>query len=74
MTIEGLIPPEGITGLIKLILMGGFWLCATIGILCLMEVGHDSSPIGGLISANRDSCAGLVRLFACTPVALGGGE
>ena len=46
MTIEDLIPPEGITGLVALILMGCFWLCATIAILCLMEVGHDSSLIG----------------------------
>lgn len=42
MTVESLIPPEGITGLIALILMGAFWLSATIVILCLMEVGRDS--------------------------------
>ena len=55
MTIEDLIPPEGITGLIALILMGGFWLSSTIAILCVMEVGRNSSLIGGIISANRES-------------------
>ena len=41
MTIEDLIPPEGITGLLALVLMGSFWFSATVGILCLMEVGCD---------------------------------
>jgi hypothetical protein len=45
MTVEGLIPPEGITGLVALVLMGVFWLTATIGVLCIMEVGHDSNLI-----------------------------
>jgi hypothetical protein len=74
MTIEDLIPPEGITGLIALILMGSFWLSSTIAILCVMEVGRNSSLIGGIISANRESCAGFIRLLACAPVALGGGK
>ena len=56
MTVEALIPPEGITGLVALILMGVFWLSATIGVLCIMEVGHDSGLIGELISANRITC------------------
>ena len=47
MTIEELIPPEGITGFVALILMGIFWLVATIAVLCVMEVGYDFSPIGG---------------------------
>ena len=42
MTVEDLIPPEGITGLVALILMGAFWFSATIGILCIMEVGCGS--------------------------------
>jgi len=71
MTIEGLLPPEGITGLVALILMGGFWFTATVGILCLMEVGCDFSLIGELISANRGLCPGLVCFLACTSVALG---
>lgn len=71
MTIEDLIPPEGITGLVALILMGSFWLSATIAVLCIMEVGHDFDPIGGIMSANRASHVGLVRLLARTPVALG---
>jgi len=37
MTVEDLIPPEGIIGLIALILMGAFWFSATIAILCIME-------------------------------------
>lgn len=43
MTVEDLIPPKGIIGLVALILMGAFWFSATIAILCIMEVGHDSS-------------------------------
>ena len=74
MTVEDLIPPEGITGLVALILMGCFWLVSTIGVLCIMEVGHDSSLIGWIISANRRCCAGLVCLLARTPVALGRGK
>ena len=45
MTVEDLIPPEGITGLIALILMGAFWFSGTVGVLCLMEVGRDFSLI-----------------------------
>lgn len=71
MTIEDLIPPEGITGLLALILMGGFWLSATIAVLCIMEVGCDSGLIGWTISTNRESCVGFIRLLACTSVALG---
>lgn len=41
MTVEDLIPPEGITGLVALILMGAFWFSATVAILCIMEVSHD---------------------------------
>lgn len=52
MTIEDLIPPEGITGFVALILMGAFWLCATIAVLCIMEVSRDPVLIGGLISVN----------------------
>jgi len=37
MTVEDLIPPKGITGLVALILMGAFWFSATIAILCIME-------------------------------------
>jgi hypothetical protein len=44
MTVEDLIPPEGITGLVALILMGGFWFCATIAILCIMEVSCGAQP------------------------------
>ena len=47
MTIGDLIPPKGITGLVELILMGGFWLSATIAVLCIMEVSCDSTLIGG---------------------------
>ena len=74
MTIEDLIPPEGITGLIALILMGGFWLSSTIAILCVMEVGRNSSLIGGIISANWETGAGFICLLACASVALGGGK
>ena len=74
MTLEGLIPPEGITGLVALILMGAFWLGATIAVLCVMEVSCDPGLIGGLISANRELRAGSICLLACTPSALGGGE
>ena len=74
MTVESLIPPEGITGLVALILMGLFWLSATIGVLCIMEVGRDSSLIGELISVNRELRAGFVCLLTRTSTALGGGE
>ena len=74
MTVESLIPPEGITGFVALILMGVFWLTATIGVLCIMEVGCDSSRIAELISANRVLRAGFVCLLTRTPTALGGGE
>jgi len=46
MTIEDLIPPEGVTGLVALILMGGFWFSGTVGVLCLMEVGRGPCLIG----------------------------
>ena len=72
MTIEELIPPEGITGLIALILMGAFWFSATIVILCLMEVGL-LILIGGM-SADSELRPGIVCFLACTPVALGRGE
>ena len=71
MTIEDLIPPQGIIGLIALILMGCFWLLATIAVLCVMEVSHDSSQIGEIISANRTSRVGFICLLARTSVALG---
>jgi len=75
MTIENVIPPEGITGLVALILMGAFWLSATIAVLCAMEVGRDSSLIGESISANRELLrAGFVCLPARTSTALGRGE
>ncbi|RDB24228.1 V-type proton ATPase subunit a [Hypsizygus marmoreus] len=37
MTIEGFLNPTSIGGWIGLVLMGAFWLSATIGILCIME-------------------------------------
>jgi len=37
MTIEGFLKPSGAGGWIALILMGAFWLGATIAILCVME-------------------------------------
>lgn len=74
MTIEDLIPPEGITGLVALILMGCFWLSGTVVVLCTMEVCGDSSVIGGVMSANRELRTGLVCLLARAPITLGGGE
>jgi len=74
MTVEDLIPPEGITGLVALVLAGAFWFSGTVGVLCLMEVGRDSRLIWRLISANRELRPGFVCLPACTPTALGGGE
>lgn len=74
MTVEDLIPPDGIIGLVALIVMGCFWLCVTIAVLCVMEVGCDSGLIGELISANRQLRAGFVCLLTRTPAALGGGE
>jgi len=53
MTIADLIPPKGITGFVALIFMGGFWLSATIAVLCIIEVGCDSSLMGGIISVDR---------------------
>ena len=71
MTIEDLLPPEGISGFIGLLFMGAFWLTASIAVLCVMEVGRDSSLIGVSISVDRGSRSGFIRLLACTPVALG---
>lgn len=74
MTMANVIPAEGITGFVALILMGAFWLNTTIGVLCVMEVGRDSSLIGESISANRELRAGFVCLPARTSTALGRGE
>lgn len=75
MTMEGLFPPDGITGLIALILMAGFWLSSTIAILCIMEVGfYFSLILIGEPPSNRGSRVGFICILARTPVALGGGE
>lgn len=72
---EGLFPPEGITGLIALTLMAGFWLSSTIAILCIMEVGfYFSLILIGEPPSNWGSRARFICLLARTPVALGGGE
>ncbi|KAF8894807.1 V-type ATPase, V0 complex, 116kDa subunit family [Infundibulicybe gibba] len=37
MTIEGSLGPTSLFGWIGLLLIGSFWFCATVGILCIME-------------------------------------
>ena len=45
MTLENVLPPNGIRGWIRLTIVAALWLNCTIGILCMMEVcsGADSA-------------------------------
>ena len=80
MTLARALGLEGLFGKVKLVLVFTMWLCNTVGILCLMEVGIPYQPNGKRASADRtggtppNDATGPLGFLARASVALGGSE